>query len=254
MTHLQDYQRAIAKALRDGGEAPFSLEEARFAVYRRLVFNNLSSFVDQCFPIASGLLGTTQWRHLCEQFFRESQCHSPLFKDIPETFLNWVEERPDKPAWLHDLMHYEWLELAAYHHLADVNDTLERVETALIDEAHDTRRVCLNPTLQFGLYPRPVHLFAMGHPIPDADGQWYGFLVFRTTKHEVKFHSVNATTLQLLQHLQHDASVWRACQMLSQQLPGTRADTLLPHTLELLGKLMQDQIVLGYQKRIMAAG
>lgn len=254
MTALKDYQHRIAQALRKGEPSPRGIEESRFNVYRRLVYNNLRGFIDQCFPIARGLLGDEAWNALCRAFFEEGHCLSPLFKDIPETYLDWIEGQANRPEWLHDLMHYEWLELAAYQHSADIDDTYEDTSVDTLLQTWQAVHVRLNPTLQLGLYPRPVHNFAINHPIPDADGHWYGFVVFRARDHHVRFHSVNVTTLQLLQHLTEDDSLKHACHRLREQLPQTDMQSLVTHTVSLLEQLKSDGIVMGYQNRITATG
>lgn len=251
MTNLADYQRDIAAALRSNNTAPHGVAESRFQVYRRLVYNNLTSFIDQCYPIASAILGEEQWNTLSKAFFAAGEHHSPLFKDIPEIFLDWIAERDDVPEWLHDLMHYEWLELAAYQHTGEV--VLH--ESEQLDEyEHDQIDVILNPTVHFGLYPRPVHQFSPGAEIPVPTGEWFGFAVYRKASHEVAFNAINATTLQLLQDLQRNPSVAAACQALCERLPNTDAANLWPHVVSVLAQLHKDQIVLGYQRRTISTG
>ncbi len=251
MTDLADYQRDIAAALRSQSEAPFGLAESRFQVYRRLVYNNLTGFIDQCYPIASALIGDEDWHNLSKAFFAEGKLHSPLFKNIPEIFLDWIEERDNVPEWLHDLMHYEWLELAAYQHTGEVvfheGQPLANLEQGDID-------VIVNPTVHFGIYPRPVHQFSPDAAIPPTSGEWFGVAVYRKASHEVAFNALNATTLQLLQALQLNPSIGAACQSLSERIPNTDAKSLWPHVVNVLEQLHQEQIILGYQRRTTSTG
>lgn len=251
MTDLADYQHDIANALRKGSQAPHGVTESRFQVYRRLVYNNVRGFIDPCYPIASALMGEESWNRLSKAFFAEGKHHSPLFKDIPQAFLDWVETRDDIPEWLHDLMHYEWLELAAYQHTGEV---LVETQQEISNIDPEDIEVILNPTLHFGLYPRPVHQFAPNTEIPPSTGEWFGVAVYRNTEHSVAFSALNATTLQLLQDLQHNPSLHKACQSLCERMPNTDVPSLVPHVIDLLAQLHADQIVLGYQKRTTSTG
>ena len=109
-------QRALAAHLRDPCQPlPMALDPRRLALYRSLVINNISSFINSSFPVSRSILGE-RWQPLIQQFVAQYACSSPLFLDIPAQFLqfftaSYPQGLADK-AFLPELLHYEWVELA----------------------------------------------------------------------------------------------------------------------------------------------
>ena len=76
--------------------------------------------------------GDDGWRALVRAFYRDHDCHTPLFTELAREFLRYLDERAageaghDDPPWLRELAHYEWVELA-----------LQISEASCDDVAHD---------------------------------------------------------------------------------------------------------------------
>lgn len=101
----------------DVAPLPAGILPARMHTYRELLFNNVINFVDITFPVVKALLPESLWQRLSENFFADHHCHSPFFYDISLHFREFVAaldwpELADFP-WLTELLHYEWMELAA---------------------------------------------------------------------------------------------------------------------------------------------
>lgn len=121
---------------------PTGVEARRMAIYRELLFNNVMTFVEATFPITGALLPAVLMERLKVTFFADYQCTSPFFYDISLHFRGFVagllEPEPTLDAgldttsadkavhtygadwneladypWLTELLHYEWMELAA---------------------------------------------------------------------------------------------------------------------------------------------
>lgn len=118
----RDFQQTQAEFTRwlrqpETASMPIDIEPARMHTYRELLFNNVINFVDITFPVAKALLPAPVWQRLRERFFADYHCHSPFFYDISLHFSEFVSaldwpELADFP-WLTELLHYEWMELAA---------------------------------------------------------------------------------------------------------------------------------------------
>lgn len=112
-------QQAFTAWLRhpDTATPPADVPAGRLQVYRELLFNNVSGFVEATFPVARALLPETLWSRLCTSFFADHGCHSPIFSDISLHFREYVDslDWPELHAfpWLRELLHLEWMELAA---------------------------------------------------------------------------------------------------------------------------------------------
>ncbi|MCB1616227.1 MAG: putative DNA-binding domain-containing protein, partial [Pseudomonadales bacterium] len=88
---LASFQQQIGAYLRNPDLArPESLPSRPAEIYSELVFNNLCSFVNACFPVCRTLLPQRHWDALSRQFFRDWFSHRPLFHEIPGEFLDYL--------------------------------------------------------------------------------------------------------------------------------------------------------------------
>lgn len=177
---------------------PHGTKARRIAVYAELVFNNIEKTLASCFPVSRKVLGARRWKRLVQRFLAEHQSKSPLFRQIPEEFLRWVETVQDDtlPPFLHPLAHYEWVELAI-----SVSDAEPEVD---IDPQGDllAQIPVLVPALMLLAYQWPVQLIsAKFQPEqPLSEPQW--LLVFRNAQDEVRFMELNPVSARLVTLLQ----------------------------------------------------
>ena len=113
---LRDLQMRFAAHLRDPQQqaAPAGIDAARMQVYRELYFNNIQSLLAANFPVITRTLGESRWQQLVRDFCREHRAHTPLFPEIGQEFIAFLDNRSADPQapWLLELAHYEWIELA----------------------------------------------------------------------------------------------------------------------------------------------
>ena len=111
---LRDQQYALARHVRDpaANPPPPGIEDRRLAIYRDLFFNSIDSLLAGNFPVIRRTLGDDAWHALVRRFYADHRCHTPLFTEIGREFVQYLEGRDDAPPWLHELAHYEWVELA----------------------------------------------------------------------------------------------------------------------------------------------
>jgi hypothetical protein len=115
---FRDVQKQLTDWLREPELQPApAVERRRLDIYRELFFNNVSDFVETAFPILKSLLPPAEWQEMLQRFFAEHRAQSPYFRDIALEFRTWMESaRQDWLAarpWAAELLHYEWMELAA---------------------------------------------------------------------------------------------------------------------------------------------
>lgn len=113
---FQDTQNAFCNWIRDPKQPiPSSFETERMRVYRELLFNNVSSFVDLVYPVARSILPKPTWQQLLEEFFQKSTNQSPFYNDISLQFREYLDEQQhpvlQEYPWLAELLQFEWLEL-----------------------------------------------------------------------------------------------------------------------------------------------
>jgi hypothetical protein len=113
---LRELQFRFAAHLRDPQRQPppAQIDPRRLQVYRELYFNNIQSLLAANFPVIASTLGEERWLPLVRAFCREHCAHTPLFPEIGQEFIHFLDQQPvraDAP-WLLELAHYEWIELA----------------------------------------------------------------------------------------------------------------------------------------------
>ena len=105
----------------------------RIAVYRELFFNNVRDLLAGNFPILRDIFGAAGWSALIRDFYREHRCTTPLFPELGREFLAWLDTRPAQPPFLHELAHYEWIELALALDETDLPDVAADPAGDLLD-------------------------------------------------------------------------------------------------------------------------
>ena len=83
MSDFVTLQQQWTAWLRQPDSAPMpNVEERRLKIYRELFFNNVSSFVENTFPIVKQHLPASDWDLLLKNFFALHHCQSPYFHEI----------------------------------------------------------------------------------------------------------------------------------------------------------------------------
>jgi uncharacterized protein len=196
-------QYEMTQWLREPGLMPApAVEMRRLEIYRELIHNNIRDFVETAYPVLKSLLPPTEWDYLLKRFVAEHRAQSPYFRDISLEFRQWMEaSRPEWLAahpWAQELMHFEWVELAA--------DCMEvPPDTTAVSPEGDLLAgiPCLREALWPLVYRWPVHELGPAHPpSADAPDQPSCLLVFRDDDEVVDMlvvHPLSARLVELLQ-------------------------------------------------------
>lgn len=238
---FQDFQRAFAQHVRDPRRVPrpAGVPARRMAVYRELLFNNVSGFLDSCLPVCRSLLGEPRWRRLQRRFWRDEPLHSPLHREIPREFVRYLQQggAAGLPRWLPELAHYEWIELVV--DIMDCELPLHRPEGDLLQQI-----VVLNPAHMKLAYDWPVHRIGVDHR--PRRPQATQLLVYRDAADTVQFMQLNPVTARLLALLAAaPTSGEAACRQLAAELQYPDPEQLIAHGAALLEQLRAQGILLG---------
>lgn len=226
MLDFQRYQLAFTAHIRNPElhPKPANVIEKRMAIYRESVFNNILESVSICFPVCQSVLGKRKWRHLIRNFVANHSANSPLFREIPQQFLAFLESIEDLPPYLKPLAHYEWIELAISSQQTSPLSTQASIQQTLSTESNYLDNVItLAPASALLAYDYPVHKISKRFK-PTAVEKTY-LLVFRNTNFEVKFIALNPVTFNLL------SLIWLSLTQ-SQPLTGRLALTTLANQLQ----------------------
>ncbi len=241
-------QVAFAAHIRDPDRAPppADIEDRRMAIYRDLFFNNVASLLAGTFPVLRRLLGEDGWRELVRDYFSLHRSHTPYFLEMPREFLTYLMEergeRDDDPAWLFELAHYEWVELA-------LSVSEEEPDWNAIDRTGDLYggSPALSPLAWPLNYRFPVHRIGPDNQPATAPETPTYLVVYRDADDKVGFMEINVVTARLLELLQADDRrsgrelLLQVCDEIGQ--PNNQA--ILDAGKEALANLRDRQILLG---------
>lgn len=248
MAEFQAYQAAFTAHLRhpSAHSKPTGVNAKRMRIYREIVFNNFFASVSACFPVLLGILGKRRFSKLVRQCFFAEHFHSPLFKDIPGSFVHFLQSlspsTADLPVYTAQLAHYEWIELVLSR---QVDITFADSLTEHAAEEADVllhRVVQLNTVHRLLQYDFPVHQLS---PKNNAIAPAPTFLlVYRMPTFEIRFIQLNAVTFQLLQQLQTShQTVHQHLQHLAQTMPQLALASVMEFGLQTLHSLHQQHAI-----------
>ena len=109
------FQTALADYARGAAQAPEGVDIGRLGVYRRLLLNNLKSFIDLCFSASGSFAEAGLWQDLQRRFLLEARPQSPFFNDIPKQFLDYVRSRPENERPSENILHMMAFETDLLH-------------------------------------------------------------------------------------------------------------------------------------------
>lgn len=241
MDDFQALQRQWTNWLRQPNaiKMPVNIEPRRLNIYRELFFNNVSSFVENAFPVLQQCLPEACWQQLLLDFFAEHHCQSPYFYDIAKEFLAFLPTKnleQDYP-WLIELAHFEWVELAA--DIAD--DSLPSYQAGDLLTAIPV----VNPFVWPLIYQWPVHTFSQTKPnIKPTEVTC--LIVVRNQFDEVNVIESNPLTAFLIEKMQMNTNL-TGQQLLQQVAIETNFDSaqLLRAGADILQILSVSEVILG---------
>lgn len=242
---FQQTQLAFTAHIRspESNPAPKGIEDRRMAIYRNLFFNNIQTFVASGFPILKSIIDPEEWTVMVRDFIQHHQSHSPYFLQIGSEFLHYLqkerEPRESDPAFLLELAHYEWVELALD------TSTLEFPD-ATTDGDLLTNRPLVSPLAWPLSYNFQVQMIgSMFQPTADQAVATH-LIVYRNRAMQIGFLETNAVTNRLLELFRQQALSGReALLQLASELNYSEPEALLQFGLDLLLQLRDKDIICG---------
>jgi len=203
--NLRSLQTRFAAHIRDpeNHAAPADVEDRRMDIYRQLFFNNINKFLAGNFPVLRRLYDDKAWQQLARDFYSEHRCQTPLFPELPKEFLRYLQEqrkdRPGDPAFLLELAHYEWVELALSMDENELEDTAANTTGDLLKGVP-----VLSPLAWPLSYQYPVHKIRPGFEPTAPPDEATHILIYRNRSDQVKFMQLNDVSRLLLNFLQEN--------------------------------------------------
>ena len=244
---FQKQQYAFAAHIRNPQTqpAPEDIEDRRMAIYRDLLFNNVEKLLAKSFPVIRKLLGKDQWVALIRDYFSTHKAKTPYFLEVPQEFLLYLqEERKDRdhdPAFLVELAHYEWVELAVS---VLPNEQPDNIDAAgdLLDSIPVVSLCAWSVAYQFN-----VHSIGLSYQPETAPEQPTFLVVYRRPDFSMGFLEINAVSARLIELLKRDdGHTGRELLMrIATELKHPKPAVVVDGGSALLKQLKQHHIILG---------
>jgi len=251
LPEFQRRQLAFTAHIRDphNNPVPEGIDARRMSVYAELFFNGLDEQLSANFPVLREILSDEQWHAMLRDFFIRHRAQTPLFTEIAEEFLSYLqdEREPQADDWpfMLELAHYEYVELAVA--LSDADRQAEAREP--YDPNGDLlhARPVLAPTAWNLTYQYPVHLISAEHLPQQPPQQPTHLVVYRDRQDEVHFLEINAVTQRLLTLLKEKPQLpgLELLKQIATELQHPNADAVIGAGAELLADLRQRNVILG---------
>lgn len=239
MLDFQRYQLEFTAHIRNPSlhPKPANVVEKRMAVYREAVFNNIFESVSVCFPVCQKAIGARAWRKLIREFVANYSANSPIFREIPQQFLQFINTKDDLPIYLQQLAHYEWVELAVSSQVTESPKL--SVVTNLADETP-----VLAPAHMLLQYDFPVHKISTRFK-PNSVEKTY-LLVYRNAAYAVKFIELNPMTFQLLCLIdKKNMAGMQVLMRLADEVKDVDCDVILKYGLAIMAELANQEAIVG---------
>lgn len=199
-------QHEFAAYIRDpeNNPAPADVKKQRMSMYRELFFNNIEGFLSGNFPVLRKILTDRQWFALAQDFFAKHLCKTPYFSQIPEEFLDYLQNERDNPddlPFLLELAHYEWIEMALS--IAKEEPVVNRQNLDNLPE----QTVALSPLAWPLVYQYPVQKIGPAFLPLEAPEQPTFLIVYRNKEDDVNFVEITPITYRLLEIVQEYESL-----------------------------------------------
>jgi hypothetical protein len=237
-------QLEFAAYIRDpeNNPPPADVQPQRMAMYRELFFNNIDSFLSAYFPVLRTILNDRQWFELGQNFFAQHSNQSPHFSEIPEEFLDYLQNERNNSAdfpFMLELAHYEWVEMA----LSIAKETVSANRQNL-DDLHN-QRIRLSPLAWPLAYQYPVQKISPAF-LPEAAPEQATFLiVYRNPDDEVNFIEITPMTYRLLEIIQeHGEMLAEDClKQVAEELNHPNPEMIISGGLQILKELAEKTVI-----------
>lgn len=248
MNSLEQSQQQLTAHIRDPEQVdgPKGVEQRRLKIYRELFYNNIEGFISSGFPVLRDIFSDENWHAMVRDFMVKHRCHTPYFLEIAQEFLLYLQQSRDPnasdPAFMQELAHYEWVELAL-----DIAE--QDLQQIAVDSDGDLLEALplVSPLAWSLVYQYPVHRIGPDNQPQQAPEQPSYLVVYRNAGHEVGFMEANAITARLLELLASgDVGCGRAALLqLAVEMQHPQPDQIVSSGVDILQQLRSLDIILG---------
>lgn len=240
-------QYALTAHIRDPEKhpPPDAIEDRRIAIYRDLFFNNVAGLLASTYPVLHEILGKSRWRRLIREYLAHHESHTPYFLKIPEDFLSFLEKdlAADAawPAFMLELAHYEWVELA-------LSVSEDEISLENIDREADllSGRPAVSPLAKVLSYRFAVHKIGPDFQPDEPPAETTWLVVARDLHDKVGFVHINQVSARLLELARAGLLTGRQIlTRIAEEMGHQRPEVVIDGGRDLMKMLQEKDIILG---------
>jgi len=228
---------------------PPGIEDRRMAIYREIFYNNIEGLLSDGFPVLRSVYNDDKWHQMVRDFYHVHKSKTPYFAKVVEEFLDYLEnerDNPDDPAFLNELAHYEWVELAL-----SISELEIPSEGINCDGDFLTGKPVLSPLAWLLSYNFDVHHISPDYQPEKAPDTPTILIVYRDHDDEVGFTEVNPITAHLIQSLQlnPEQTGREILENIVKELNHSDPDVVITGGHEIMNQLRDSEILLGIRDK-----
>ena len=233
----------------ENNNAPAGIEDRRMKIYRELFYNNVEGFISSTFPVLKSLYSEENWHSMVRDFFAHHDCTTPYFLEISQEFLDYLQNerqaQAEDPAFILELAHYEWVELALS--ISEENADINGIDPN--GELLATHPV-ISPLAWSLAYHYPVHRIGTEYAPTQPPEQPTYLVVYRNRNDDIEFMEINPVTARLLQILDENENITgqQALEQIATELQTDDLQMIIDAGLGAMQELQKEGILLGSRK------
>ena len=185
-------------------------------MYADLLYNKFDESLAACFPVIHRILPPDDWRALLLDFIAEHRCLSPYYRQIPDEFVQYLQQerdRADDLPFLAELAHFEWIELQLL-----IAESEPITIKPLTSEQLLFGIPVFAPVMQLLHYQWPVQNIGL-HALPtEPPATTTHILGFRDSDDQVQFIALSPSTVYLIELLNNGLTGEQALQAMRGEL------------------------------------
>jgi hypothetical protein len=251
LPEFQQRQFAFAAHIRNPDEnpKPVDVPDGRMAVYNELFYNNIEGVLCSAFPVIRSIYSEENWHAMVRHFFSRHRAMTPFITELPQEFLGYLQnERVSHydPAYLYELAHYEWVELALGIATDDLSSEHYNAEGDLMEGIP-----FLSPLAWHLSYQFPVHKISPAFQPDEMPAEATHLVVYRDLDDEVGFLELNPVTARLLQLMGENSilngqlSGRTLLSQIAEEMNHPNPETVINGGSQILSELYERNILLG---------
>lgn len=250
---FQQVQYQFTRHMRDPDNNPGfdDIEARRIKVYSDLLFNNVEGFLANSFPVLKSVIDDERWRQIVREYFKNHHARTPLFPKMPQEFLHYLssqyEPAAGDPAFIHELAHYEWLELETLLDGQEITDQTVDDDANVLDDVPVLSALARAHGYQF-----PVHRISKDFIPQEPPGEPTFLVVYRDRQDKVGFMVLNPTTARLIELIasqQKPCSGRELLQQIAAEMGHTNPEIVISGGLQIMQELLDKDVLLGARSR-----